>query len=205
MSGYLEPVGQRRRALPAVAVGVVLLLVVAACGGHTVPPSGRSSGTDAAATGTPSAVAYSACMRAHGVANFPDPDSNGNLPKADAHHLGVSSSLLGSAQRACQYLLPDGGGVINAASIQGCMEAGDCPSALVQQVLSEERRFAGCMRAHGVPRWPDPSIDSKGRPVFVISISALGFDPYSSRVWAKGNACSSLMPGLPGLPAQVSP
>jgi len=85
------------------------------------------------------------------------------------------------------------------------MEASDCPSALVQRVLIEERAFARCMRSHGVPRWPDPTIDSQGRPIFAISISALGFDPYSSRVWAKGNQCSSLMPGLPGLPAQVSP
>ena len=61
------------------------------------------------------------------------------------------------------------------------------------------------MRSHGVPNWPDPSIDSQGRPVFAISISKHGFDPYSPQVWAKGNECSHLMPGLPGLPAAVSP
>jgi hypothetical protein len=61
------------------------------------------------------------------------------------------------------------------------------------------------MRSHGVPNWPDPSIDSQGRPVFAISISGLGFDPYSRQVWGKGNRCSHLMPGLPGLPAAVSP
>jgi hypothetical protein len=54
-------------------------------------------------------------------------------------------------------------------------------------------------------RWPDPSMDSQGRPVFVISISKDGFDPYSQQIWAKGNECSHLMPGLPGLPAAVSP
>ena len=85
------------------------------------------------------------------------------------------------------------------------MQADHCPQPLVQQVLNEERRFAGCMRSHGVPNWPDPTIDSQGRPVFAISISNDGFNPYSAQIWAMGNQCSHLMPDLPGLPAAVSP
>jgi hypothetical protein len=145
-------------------------------------------------------------MRSHGVPNFPDPDSYGNLPKADAGRLGVSGSQLQAAQQGCRHLLPNNGGAaIDAASVQQCMMADDCPRALVRQVLDDERSFAQCMRAHQVPNWPDPSIDGQGRPVFVISISKLGFDPYSRQVWATGNRCSHLMPGLPGLPAAVSP
>ena len=194
-----------RRAAAAIIVTAVLALLAAACGGS--PSSGGSGGSPNAggSTSSPSAVAYSACMRSHGVPNFPDPDSSGNLPKGDAQHLGVSSSQFQAAQRACQHLLPNDGGAINAGSIDQCMMASDCPRALVQQVLTEERNFAQCMRSHGVPNWPDPSIDSQGRPVFAISISKLGFDPYSPQVWAKGNHCSHLMPGLPGLPAAVSP
>jgi hypothetical protein len=154
---------------------------------------------------SPAAVAYSACLRSHGVPSFPDPDSTGNLPKADAQQLGVSSEQLQTAEQTCRPLLPDTGSAINAGSTQQCMESDDCPQALVQHVLAEERRFAQCMRSHGVPNWPDPSIDAQGRPVFRISISGLGFDPYSQRVWAKGNQCSHLMPDLPGLPAAVSP
>jgi hypothetical protein len=144
-------------------------------------------------------------MRSHGVPNFPDPDSSGQLPKGDAQRFGVSSTQLQSGRQACQHLLPNNGQAINANSIQQCMLAGDCPRALVQQVLTEERNFAGCMRSHGVPHWPDPTIDSQGRPVFDVSISKDGFDPYSAQIWAKGNECSRLMPGLPGLPAAVSP
>jgi hypothetical protein len=110
-----------------------------------------------------------------------------------------------AAQRACRPLLLNTGGAIDTGSVEECMMAGDCPRAFVRTVLDEERRFAGCMRSHGVPNWPDPSIDSQGRPVFAISISGLGFDPYSRQVWGKGNRCSHLMPGLPGLPAAVSP
>ncbi len=35
------------------------------------------------------------------------------------------------------------------------------------------------MRRHGVPNWPDPTVDAEGRPGFAISISRDGFDPDS--------------------------
>jgi hypothetical protein len=144
-------------------------------------------------------------MRSHGVQNYADPDSSGQLPKPDSHHLGVSSSQLRSSQQACQHVLPNTGRAINAESVQQCMQAEDCPRSLVQHLLDEERSFAGCMRSGGVPNWPDPSIDSHGRPVFAISIGKDGFNPYSRPIWAKGNRCSHLMPDLPGAPFQVSP
>src|SRR6185312_12502445 len=113
----------------------------------------------AACSGSGSSAAYSACMRSHGVPNFPDPTSSGTLPKADPRRLGVSNSQLRATRQACQHVLPIHGGAIDAGSIQQCFMADDCPRALVQQVLTEERRFAQCMRAHGVPNWPDPIAD----------------------------------------------
>ncbi len=144
-------------------------------------------------------------MRSHGVPNFPDPDSSGTLPKADPRQLGVSSSQLHATQQACRHRLPVSDQAINAGSIQQCFMADDCPQALVQQVLNQERRFALCMRSHGIPNWPDPITDPHGRPVFAISISKDGFNPYSAPIWAKGNECSHLMPGLTGAPFQISP
>ena len=203
MKRIAMPARLRRHGMPVAAVAVVAVIVLAGCGGN--PTSKTNPSNSRASTSSPSAVAYSACMRSHGVPSFPDPDGSGQLPKADARRLGVSSSQLQAAQQTCQSLLPDQSGVINAGSIDQCMVAGDCPRALARQVLNDERNFSRCMRSHGVPNWPDPSIDSRGRPVFAISISKLGFDPYSPRVWAKGNQCSHLMPELPGLPAAVSP
>jgi hypothetical protein len=203
MKRIATPARVRRHGLLVDAVVAVAVLVLAGCGGN--PTSKTKPSSAGRSTSSLSAVAYSACMRSHGVPNFPDPDSSGQLPKADAQQLGVTSSELQAAQQACQSLLPNDGGAINASSIDQCMMADDCPRTLVRQVLNEERNFAQCMRSHGVPNWPDPSIDSHGRPVFAISISKLGFDPYSPQVWAKGNQCSHLMPGLPGLPAAVSP
>jgi hypothetical protein len=144
-------------------------------------------------------------MRSHGVPTFPDPDSGGALPKADPRRLGVSSSQLRTTRQACRRLLPVRGRAINAGSIQQCFMADDCPEALVQRVLNEERGFAQCMRSHGVPNWPDPITDSQGRPVFAISISRDGFNPYAPQIWARGNDCSHLMPGLTGAPFQISP
>lgn len=94
---------------------------------------------------------------------------------------------------------------ISVGSVERCMKTDDCPHFLVRQVLNQERRFAHCMRSRGVPNWPDPTIDSRGRPVFAVSISKEGFNPYAASIWAQSNTCSHLMPDLPGAPFQVSP
>jgi hypothetical protein len=194
------PPHRHRRTAAALAAAAVLAVPAAACSGG-VSSGGSSGSSEAGGSWSPASdVGYSHCMRSHGVPNFPDPDSSGQLPKGDAQRFGVSSSQLQAAQQACQHQLPNTGEAINAGSVQQCMLADDCPQPLVQQVLNEERRFARCMRSHGVPNWPDPSIDSQGRPVFAISISK-----HSPQVWAKGNECSHLMPALPGAPFQVSP
>jgi hypothetical protein len=66
-----------------------------------------------------------------------------------------------------------------------------------------ERRYAGCMRSHGVPSWPDPSISPKGgRPVF--DLSGAGIDPQSTdspQFVSKDRECRRLHGGsVPSLP-----
>jgi len=100
---------------------------------------------------------------------------------------------------------PDQRGTVSVGSVEQCMKTDDCPRTLVRQVLNQERSFAHCMRSRGLPNWPDPTIDSRGRPMFAVSISKDGFNPYSAPIWAKTNKCSHLMPDLPGAPFQVSP
>jgi hypothetical protein len=201
-----NPAHRHRRTMAALIAAAVLAMPAAACSGASPSATGSGGSPSAAGSaGSASAVAYSACMRSRGVPSYPDPDSSGQLPKPDAHLFGVSSSQLQAAQQACLHVLPTDAGAINAGSVQQCMMADDCPRALVQQLLNEERRFAGCMRLHGMPNWPDPITDTQGRPVFAISISQDGFSPYSPPIWAKANACSHLMPAMPGAPFQVSP
>ena len=186
------------RTAAAIIVVGVLALLAAACGSS--PPSAGSAGpSDAGGSGTsPSAVAYSHCIRSHGVPNFPDP-SGGQPPKASAQLLGVSSSQLQAAQRNCQHLLPNTGGSLQQQA-QQCVLAGVCPQTVVYQMLTSGRRFAVCMRAHGVPNWPDPTIDTgahQGVPFF--DLSKEGINDHSPQIDHKMQECGRLTPG-PGVP-----
>jgi hypothetical protein len=156
----------------ATIAAMTLALLAVACGGSgsNSPrvPGGGSPGNSALA----SAVAYSACMRSHGVPNYPDPSSDGNLPKGNAQAFGVSNSQYQATGRACRHLLPNSDTGFTA-SLRQCLMTGGCPPALVQRALTEGLGFARCMRNHGVPNWPDPTIDSAGRPSFQITAAGI--------------------------------
>jgi hypothetical protein len=174
-------------AITAVIGAAVMVLGVAACSGSNSPrvasigsPSGDGSAASSSSViGSP--LAFSRCMRAHGTPDFPDPGSNGQVPKVSAQQLGVSDTQLMSAQRACQPLLPDTGGSL-ATSLRQCEEQGNCPQAIVQQVMTQLRKFSQCMRAHGIPKWPDPVIDAQGKPEVIIKPWLLGVNPDSNQV-----------------------
>jgi hypothetical protein len=101
------------------------------------------------------------------------------------------------AENACRYLLPNTSGSLLQQD-QQCVSAGDCPPALVQRMLASGRTFAGCMRSHGVPNWPDPSIDTgahQGVPFF--DLSKEGIDDHLLQIHAKMVQCVRLTGGLP--------
>jgi hypothetical protein len=181
-----------------VFIAAGLALLTAGCGGGSSTGSGGSSG---GSTSPVSATAFSSCMRSHGVPGFPDPDPNGRPMQVDAQQLGVSDALYQEAEHACLYLLPTGGSLEQRT--HQCLLYGDCPPALVQQLLTLERGYARCLRSHGVPNWPDPSISAKGgRPVF--DLSAAGIDPQSTdSSWFRSTdrECRHLSGGsVPSLP-----
>lgn len=105
-------------------------------------------------TNTQKALAYSRCMRSHGVRSFPDPNSSGAFPKISAQQLGVSSTVFQAAQNHCRYLLPNGGSGPSQTQ--------------VQQIMNGMLKFAQCMRSHGVANWPDPVVDAGGNPEFYL-------------------------------------
>jgi len=185
------------RTAAAIIATAALALLAAACSGST-PSAGPGGSPNAGGSATStSAVAYSHCMRSHGVPNFPDPTSSGQVPKASAQQFGVSSSQLQATQRACQHLLPVTGGSFQQQA-QQCVTTGDCLRALVQQMLSAGLRFARCMRSHGVPNWPDPTIDSQGRPFF--NLSGHGFthsEWHSPQITSKTQECVRLRGAAP--------
>lgn len=180
------------RTAAAIIATAVLALLAAACSSS---PSSAGSGGPPNAGGSanaPSALAYSACMRSNGVPNYPDPTTSGQLPKTDAQLLGVSTSRYQAAQQACQHLLPTGGSLQQQE--HQCMQDRDCPSALVQQMMTADRKLARCMRSHGVPNFPDPTNGGSSGPVF--DISKVGISDAASHAHqfiAKLNECSRLV------------
>ncbi len=178
------------RTAAAIIAAAALALLAAACSSSPSSTGPGSSPNAGGSASSPSAVAFSACMRSHGVPNFPDPGSSGVLPKTSAQQLRVSSSQFNAAQSACQHLLPTTGGSLTASSLQQCYLAGVCPQALVQHALTAGRQFSQCMRSHGVPNWPDPSVDSEGRPLFNINVPR----PAPSQVSTAISECERLEP-----------
>lgn len=191
----------RSRLATAVLVGAVGLGLLTGCDqGSSAHPSADSSDAQGS-NRSPSAAAFSVCMRSHDVPNFPDPDPDGRPLQVDAQRLGVSDSLYQRAEHACNHLLPTGGSLVQRT--QQCLLYGACPAALVQQLLTIGRMYAQCMRAHGVPRWPDPTISAKGgRPVF--DLSGAGIDPQSTdlpQLSSVDRECRQLIGGsVPRLP-----
>lgn len=154
------PVQERLQRYWAMRIAAVIILtagvslLAAACGGSpfshvaqlgstTTQSSFSSNASGAGAQQQTGALAFSRCMRSHGLSKFPDPDSSGQVPKTPLPQLGVSLSQFVAAKRACERVLPSGG---------------QPPPAVSRQLLSKLVKFAQCMRSHGVSNWPDPTL-----------------------------------------------
>jgi hypothetical protein len=92
--------------------------------------------------GTAAGAKFAACMRKHGVTNFPDPNSQGVITVHSGMGIDPGSPVFRSARTTCQKLLPNGGQPTPAQLAQR-----------QQQMLA----FSACMRAHGIKDFPDPS------------------------------------------------
>jgi hypothetical protein len=151
----------------ATAFGMALLL--AGCG------HGRPSSHDAEASqtgaGSTSAIAFSSCMRSHGLREFPDPDAQGELPKVAPRQLGASPARYDVAEEACQHLLQPS-------------------TAQARQTQLGMLEFARCMRSHGLPGWPDPTVDGSGQPVFDLRGR---MDPDAPPASETADQCSHLL------------
>jgi hypothetical protein len=196
MNDIATPHRRRRPGLPLAAIIATAVLAMAGCSSGGSPSSSAGGSMS-----SPSAVAYSACMRSHGVPNFPDPASGGQIPKADLQQLGVSTSEYQAAQQACQHLIPATGSTAEQQQETQCAMADNCSQAVVQKWMSGLRTLAHCLRSHGEPNWPDPIISSQGShqagPHFPYDQA--GIDRHSSQVLAKVQVCIDLT-GFPGLP-----
>ena len=85
---------------------------------------------------------FSACMRSHGVSNFPDPNGQGVIQISSGAGIDPRSPVFTSARSVCQSLLPNGG-----------QPTAQQQAKAQQQMLA----FSVCMRGHGIKDFPDPS------------------------------------------------
>jgi hypothetical protein len=163
----------RRRAaagiLAAALAGIAAL--AAACGSS--PPAGAGSGSGQ--TPYRQALAYARCMRTHGDPGFPDPNSQGLFP----HPAGLQYR---SASRACGHLLPSQ--PLTAGQKQGH----------VRQALA----FSACMRSHGMPGFPDPTVAQGGT---AVGFKVGAIDQNSPQFQAAVRACRNFEPGMAGIMA----
>jgi len=175
------------RTVRVAAALVVVGLLVAACSGG----SPRAGGSRSSA----SYVAYSACMRARNIPDFPDPDPahpEAVVGKESAQQLGVSTSTYESARQACVPLLPQAGGdTAEQRQELQCAESGTCSQAVVQKWMSGLRTLAGCLRTHGEPNWPDPIITSLAGhpPAPHFPYEQAGIDHHSDKVQNEVQEC----------------
>jgi hypothetical protein len=174
---------------PARVVAVTIVMTAALlAAGCSSPSSTTSASTPSAGSTVAQAVAYTQCMRSHGVPEYPEPDSSGQLQKiGSGQQVGVSDAQLNTASNACQSLWP----------YQALTPAQQ------QQELTDDLKFAQCMRSHGVPTLPDP-VATNGHVEFVISVSRDGFNPESPQILAKARACQHVLPAGTQLPSAVT-
>jgi hypothetical protein len=159
------------------AASMAAVLGLAACGGGSGGSSNAGGSTSSQSTHS-QALAFSQCVRQHGVPSFPDPDSSGNLP-AGAKDIMRSMPQFPAASTACQHLLPNGGQPTQAEL-----------QAQLQQEWSQARQFAQCMRNDGVPNFPDPTAEPNHpeRPNLDLSDAGIGPTP---QILAKARECQS--------------
>jgi hypothetical protein len=150
----------------AALVGALILLT--ACGSSS---SDRAAPAAGQAPATDQARRYAQCIRANGVPEFPDPDSQGNFRGA-SHELQGDPKFQAAVQ-ACRALAPGGAHDQNLGR-----------PAFVEQA----RKFARCVRANGVPDFPDPGPDG----TFRGQAHELQGDP---KFQAALQACQSKLPG----------
>jgi hypothetical protein len=169
------------RALTTAAVVGLLSLLAAGCGGGGSPgvASISSSTTTATTTTKSGALAYSGCMRSHGVPNFPDPAGGGAITKQAAVRAfkEVSNSQVLAAQTACKNLQPNGGELSQAQRAQR---------------LGDLLAFARCIRTHGVQSFPDPT--SSGQLTHEM-LSSAGVDVRQPAVLQAADACVGVTHG----------
>lgn len=191
----------RRSAPKNLAALASLLLLLAGCAKSGDSPSVASA---AGTSGTPVSKAsstasdvvtqyiagarkYVQCMRAEGV-NLPDPGPKGEIdysvlggnPKRDPKFLAASQKCASLMPPMPDELQPKG-------------------DPLTPQQIEWARQYAKCVRAHGVPSFPDPDADGYFTREWQSGLS----EQESAKIYLATETCRPVLDGKP--PASPDP
>jgi hypothetical protein len=176
----------------AVASTVFLL---GGCGGGTSPASVAHIGENAPSTAAAPAasggqasieqlyreeLAFAGCMRSHGDPTYPIPKRVDTAQEngIEQGHPDRTSRQYLSANRTCGRLIP--------VALDGPTQA------QLQQMTGQLLKYSKCMRAGGLPNFPDPTM-TRGGILFHFP-EQLGIDPNSPQFQADQKRCGSLAP-----------
>lgn len=149
------------------AACVVAGAVLAACGSAGTTGTHAQSGSAGAPDAETQRIVQ--CYRTHGDPTFPDPVYD---PGDGRWHFAISPATAPqSTRQACQHLFP----------------SATASPPVSQAQFARLLQFAGCIRRHGVPGWPDPNPQGQ----FGLPPSLLNKSPAQTRAFA---ACHKYIP-----------
>ena len=166
------------------ALGLMLALASAGCARSadsgtgvataiTGAPKASSSPTASVVVDRDQALKFSQCMREQGLTWFPDPNPDGRT--AIITPKGTDPKKVQAAQAACKKYEP----------------AGPANGKPDPQAMEKIRQMAKCMRANGVPNFPDPNADGG----IDLDIKKLGMGPGDPTFDKAQTACAKYLPG----------
>jgi hypothetical protein len=171
------------------ALGLSLVLGLAACGGtnhdNGVATGGKPGGTSGPTSGgtgneQEAMLKFAQCMRDHGI-QMDDPQPGGGIKLPEV----VDPQKADAAMQQCKQYLPNGGQ----------------PQKPDPAQLEQLRKFAQCMRDHGIQNFPDPDANNG----LQLDPGKLGLDPKDPKLVAAQNACAKYQPAGPsGAPNQIT-
>jgi hypothetical protein len=138
-----------REPSPLAALAAIAVLASISGCGSSAPADTGSGGAGNTAAADQKGVKFAECMRSNGVSQFPDPGPSGKLTidgVVNGSSLDPNAPAFKQAISACRDLEP----------------AGFMGSKRSPRQVGAALRFAQCIRANGVPDFPDPA---NGQPL----------------------------------------
>lgn len=156
---------------------------VTACGSNSPgSASGSSSGSTRAQIQRfqSDAIKFTDCIRAHGIANFPDPPTLNNPSSGHIWKNAFANQSPGfvSAATACRHFMPRVGADRRTAA----------PS---RGQITAMLAFARCIRSHGFTTFPDPTSSGITHEL----IAAAGINLHQPAVLQAADACVGVTHG----------